>query len=190
MKNLFEEKHRILFSHIDRLLTQKERILLAIDGPCTAGKTTLAGILGERYRCPVLHMDEFFLRPEQRTPQRLAQPGGNVGYERFKEEVLLPLQAGKAFAYRPFSCAARTLTAPVSVPPAPLTVIEGTYSLHPYFDDPYDLRVFLRVDPDTQRQRIGLREAWKQERFFREWIPMEQAYFTHFDIPSACDLVL
>lgn len=190
MDNLTEEKRNILFAAIDRLLLEKNRVLMAIDGPCTAGKTTLAGILQTRFGCNVLHMDEFFLRPEQRTPERLAQSGGNVDYERFYEEVLMPLQAGKAFAYRPYSCQTQALAEPKVVSPARLTVIEGTYAQHPFFQDPYDLTVFLSIDPEIQKQRIGLREPWKQERFFREWIPMEQAYFGCFSISEKCDIVL
>ena len=84
----------------------------------------------------------------------------------------------------------QALTDPVQVIPTPLTVVEGTYAMHPYFRDPYDLRIFLTIDSETQRQRIGLREVWKQERFFREWIPMEQQYFAAFSIQKICDLVL
>ena len=190
MDNLTAEKLNMLFSRIDTLLAAQGQVILAIDGPCTAGKTTLAAILQARYNCAVLHMDEFFLRPSQRTPERLAQPGGNVDYERFYEEVLLPLKAGKPFSYRPFSCAVQALSEPVSLPCSPLTVVEGTYSAHPYFQNPYDLKVFLSIDPEIQRQRIGLREAWKQERFFREWIPMEQHYFESFSIRENSDLLL
>ena len=32
-------------------------------------------------------MDDYFLQPYQRTEERLAEPGGNVDYERFKEEI-------------------------------------------------------------------------------------------------------
>ena len=179
-----------LFAAIDRLLLEKKQVIIAIDGPCTAGKTTLANKLQEKYGCAVIHMDEFFLRPEQRTPERLAAPGGNVDYERFQEEVLQPLTAGSSFSYCPFSCSRMALAAPVSVPSRPLTVIEGTYSTHPYFQKPYDLTVFLTIDPKIQQQRIGQREAWKQEMFRNVWIPMEQAYFRHFDIQATCDLVL
>ena len=178
-----------LFAAIDRLLSEKKQVIVAIDGPCTAGKTTLAGKLQKKYGCNVIHMDEFFLRPEQRTPERLAAPGGNVDYERFREEVLLPLSAGEAFSYRPFSCARMVLSEPVSVPSCPLTVVEGTYSTHPFFQNPYDLTIFLTVDPKTQQQRIGQREVWKQEMFRNVWIPMEQAYFQHFDIQSSCNLI-
>lgn len=179
-----------LLSAIDRLLFEKEHVIVAIDGPCTAGKTTLAGKLQAHYGCTVIHMDEFFLRPEQRTPARLSAPGGNVDYERFHEEVLLPLTASKPFSYRPFSCSSMSLAEPVSVSSGRLTVVEGTYSTHPYFQNPYDLRIFLTIDPETQQQRIRHREAWKQEMFRNVWIPMEQAYFRHFDIQSNCNLVL
>ena len=86
---------------IDELLTQKDMVIVAIDGKCTSGKTTLASQLAEVYDCNVFHMDDFFLRPEQRTPERFAEIGGNVDYERFREEVLLPLKSGKAFSCRP-----------------------------------------------------------------------------------------
>ena len=179
-----------LFAAIDRLLAEKERVLVAIDGPCTAGKTTLSGILSEKYGCTVFHMDEFFLRPEQRTQARLAEPGGNVDYGRFYREVLLPLQTGTEFSYQPYSCRTQALAEPICVSPARLTVVEGTYSTHPYFKNPYDLTVFLTVHPETQKERIGQRESWKQERFFREWIPMENLYFDHFSIRETCDLIL
>ena len=83
---------------IDELLTQKDMVIVAIDGKCTSGKTTLASKLAQIYDCNVFHMDDFFLRPEQRTPERFAEVGGNVDYERFQEEVLLPLKTGKAFS--------------------------------------------------------------------------------------------
>ena len=179
-----------LLTAIDRLLAAKSRVLLAIDGPCTAGKTTLAGFLQEKYGCPVIHMDEFFLRPSQRTQERLREPGGNVDYERFYEEVLLPLRKSQVFTYRPYSCKTQSLAAPVTIAPNRLAIVEGTYSTHPYFQNPYDLTVFLTVDPQTQVQRIRQREAWKQEMFHNVWIPMEQAYFTRFSIAAHCDLTV
>ena len=162
---------------IDELLTQKDMVIVAIDGKCTSGKTTLASKLAEIYDCNVFHMDDFFLRPEQRTPARFAEVGGNVDYERFQEEVLLPLKSGKVFSYRPFGCSTFTLAAPVAVTPKKLNIIEGTYSHHPYFGNPYDLKILLTVDEETQRQRILERPSFLHKRFFAEWIPMENRYF-------------
>ena len=165
-------------NRIDELLSQKEQVIVAIDGNCTAGKTTLAGKLAELYDCNVFHMDDFFLRPEQRTPERYAEVGGNVDYERFNEEVLIPLKAGQTFTYRPFDCSTFTLAEPVCVTSKKLNIVEGTYSHHPYFGDPYDLKILLTVDEDTQRLRILDRPAFLHKRFFEEWIPMENRYFS------------
>ena len=175
---------------INMLLEAKNFVIVAIDGKCTSGKTTLASQLAEIYDCNVFHMDDFFLRPEQRTPERFAEVGGNVDYERFHEEVLLPLKSGKTFSYRPFDCSTFTLAAPVTVAPKKLNVIEGTYSHHPYFGDPYDLKILLTVDEETQRQRILERPAFLHKRFFEEWIPMENRYFDGFAIPSEAGFII
>ena len=66
----------------------KHPFLIAIDGMCGSGKTTLANYLAKELNASLFHMDDFFLQPHQRTPERLADPGGNVDYERFKAEVL------------------------------------------------------------------------------------------------------
>ena len=162
---------------IDALRTETHPVIIAIDGPCTSGKTTLAEKLAELYDCNVFHMDDFFLRPEQRTPERLEEVGGNVDYERFREEILIPLQTGKPFSYRPFDCGTFALAEPVAVIPKQLNIIEGTYSHHPYFGDPYDWKVMLTVTPELQRERILRRPAFLHQRFFEQWIPMENRYF-------------
>ena len=185
-----EEILSVLRSQIGGLLKTGRQIVIAIDGNCTAGKTTLVCALEKEYDCNVFHMDDFFLRPEQRTEARYAQPGGNVDYERFLEEVLVPLKAGGAFSYRPFSCKTFSLGEPVKVTPKALNFVEGTYCLHPYFGNPYDLRIFLSIDPMLQRERILQRPSCLQDRFFEAWIPMERRYFDFFQIPQKADLLL
>ena len=168
--------YREIYDRIDTLLRENRTILVAIDGNCAAGKTTLARQLQRMYDCNVFHMDEFFLQSHQRTPERLAQPGGNVDYERFYREVLLPLTRGEDVCYRPYHCGSQSLKEPVTVARKQLTVVEGTYSLHPRFADPYDLKVFLGVSQSLQRQRILQRPERVHKPFFEQWIPMENAY--------------
>ena len=186
MANNFET----LLARIDALLREKERVLLAIDGSCGAGKTTLAEKLREHYGCSVFHMDEFFLRSEQRTAERFAEVGGNIDYERFAAELLAPLKAGETFSYRPFDCSTFALKDAVRVTPTRLAIIEGSYSQHPYFGAPYDLTVFLSISPALQRERILARPAFLHERFFSEWIPMEERYFEAFSLAEKADLTL
>ena len=175
---------------IDKSLIKKDNVIVAIDGSCTAGKTTLAAALSQTYDCNIFHMDDFFLRPEQRTDERFSQIGGNVDYERFYEEVLLPLRSGLPFSYRPFNCKTMTLADPVQVQPKKLSIVEGTYSQHPYFGNPYDLKIYLTVSPEVRHSRILERPAFLHDRFFNFWIPLEQDYFKAFSIMEQADLIL
>ena len=178
-----------LLARIDRLLGEKPRVLLAIDGMSASGKSTLAALLAQVYDAPVIHMDDFFLQPHQRTPERYATPGENVDHERFAQEVLEPLARGGAFAYRPFLCQTFTFGEPVRVEPAHLTVVEGSYSLHPALEAAYDLRVLLRLDPQTQSERILRRNGEAMHaRFMQTWVPLENAYFEATDIDARCGL--
>ena len=157
------------------------RILVAIDGRCGSGKTTLASWLMEQFDGNLFHMDDFYLREEQRTPERLAETGGNVDYERFREEVTDPLISGREVLYRRFDCASFSLQEPEQIPGKRLNIIEGSYSMHPYFGDIYDLRVFMTIDREEQAERIRKRNGEeKLQRFLKEWIPKEEAYFRKF----------
>ena len=179
-----------LKKEIDTMLDTGKQIVIAIDGNCTAGKTTLTSVLEKEYDCNVFHMDDFFLRPQQRTAERYAQPGGNVDYERFHEEVLLPLKSGNGFSYRPFACKTFTLSDNVQVMPKQLNIVEGTYCQHPYFGDVYDLKLFLSVAPELQRERVFQRPQHVQGRFFTDWIPMEKLYFDFYQISEKADIRL
>lgn len=178
-----------LFARIDALRRRKDRIRIAVDGCAASGKTTLARMLNAVYGGNVFHMDDFFLRKEQRTPERLAEPGGNVDRERFHEEVLVPLIKGIGFSYRVFDCGRMALGGIVNVTPQPFNVTEGAYSLHPELRGAYDMGVFLRVSPQEQSRRIRARNGESMLRRFRdEWIPMEETYFAAASVEDACEI--
>ena len=165
-------------------------VIVAIDGRCGSGKTTLAERLREEFEGNVIHMDDFFLRPEQRSQKRLAKAGENIDHERFLREVLQPLQQGGSFSYRPFDCGQMALGAPIQVPPKALTIVEGSYSCHPELWEYYDLRIFCDIDAPEQMRRITARdgEKWAQV-FASEWIPLEETYFDAFSLRERCDII-
>ena len=176
---------------IDQKLAKNPPILLSIDGDCGSGKTTLAEMLCAIYGSSRISMDDFFLQKEQRTPERLAEIGGNIDYERFNEEVLLPLKAGKHFSYRPFNCQTFDFDELVFVYPNRLTIIEGSYSQHPLFRASYDLKVFLSVPSQIQEARILKRNGQTMlEKFRNIWIPMEKRFFEAFQVQEESDLGL
>lgn len=186
-----ETAYDTVLTQIKSLQYTKQPVLIAIDGRCAAGKTTLAAHLQEELDCNVIHMDHFFLRPEQRTQDRLRKPGGKVDHERIVLEVLQPLRQGNDFSYRPYDCHRQAFGEAIMIKTNSITIAEGSYSCHPLLRDSYDLRIFLTVEPDEQirriRQRNGQAEA---ERFRNVWIPLEEHYFSACEVPEHCDLVI
>ena len=168
------------------LVSEKEKregrpFVIAIDGRAASGKTTLAKKLEQIMGAAVVHMDDFFLPPSLRTPERLASAGGNVHYERFKEEVLPNLCQIADFEYRAFDCSVMDMGANVEVKASDFVIVEGSYSAHPNFGEYYDVLVFASVDEKEQKRRILSRNGEKLlEMFTSRWIPMEEKYFKEF----------
>lgn len=165
----------------------KNPTILAIDGPAASGKTTVAKDLSQILACPTVHMDDFFLPPTLRTPERLAEAGGNVHYERFIEEVVTPLtqRKEKTFSYRIFDCSQMDYDGEqqISLSSAPYLIVEGSYSHHPKFGDYAHITAFCHIEAETQRERILLRNGEEMAKMFEtRWIPMEEAYFKAFKI--------
>ena len=180
-----------VFRCIEELLRNQEPIKVAIDGRSGSGKSYLARLLHDVYDCPIISMDHFFLRLQQRTKKRLQEPGGNIDYERFQKEVLTKLKGGDAFSYRIYDCQEDSFFASPIISPHPLTIVEGSYSHHPALAAGHDLKVFLTVHPDMQRSRLLKRNGPVMlERFIEEWIPLEELYFTSLGIQEQSDIVL
>ncbi|MCL2226938.1 MAG: uridine kinase [Oscillospiraceae bacterium] len=180
---------RAVHDKIGAALFEREFVLVAIDGRCGAGKTTLAARLKELCKCEVIHMDHFFPRLEQRTAARLNEPGGNLDRERFLEEVIAPLKRREAFSYRPYNPQKHEMDAPVEIGLCDIIIIEGSYSCHPALFEHYDLRIFLTVGEPERLRRIKQRNGDEGLAQFQEkWIPMEEHYFSAFSIEKRCDL--
>lgn len=176
---------------VDAAIADRGRAVLAVDGMCGSGKSTLASLLTRLYGAALVRMDDFFLPPPLRTPERLAEAGGNIHYERFLEEVL-PRLGGGGFSYRAFDCSVMALGDTVEVPARPLTVVEGSYALHPAVSGRYGVTAYLCCTPDAQTARLTARcgSPALLRRFREEWIPMENRYAAAFRIRENADFVI
>jgi uridine kinase len=175
---------------IDHLKCNQHPICIAIDGKCGSGKTTLASYLQAQYDCNVFHMDDFFLPPALRTPERYNQAGGNVDYLRFKQEVIAGIQSDQTFQFSQFNCKTMTMGDIVNVTPKQINIIEGSYSMHPTLQASYHLKIFLTLSPKEQCRRIRLRNGEEGlQAFVERWIPLENAYFNTLNIEAQSDMV-
>ena len=165
--------------------------MIAIDGRAASGKTTMAGLLQEILEADVIRMDDFFLPLALRTEERFAVPGGNVHYERFREEVLPYLSLPEAFSYRIFDCGRMDYHGERKIGAARIRIVEGSYSCHPLLGNYADITVFSDVDGETQLQRIRKRNGEEMAKMFRDrWIPLEEAYFQAYQIAQKAEIRL
>lgn len=180
-----------LYKTVKSFYERDQSKIIAIDGRCGSGKTTFAGILKQEFDINVFHMDDFFLPFEMKTKERHSEPGGNVHYERFNKEVLAPLLRGERVVHQPYNPQIRGLEEPIYTNPKKLTIIEGSYSLHPLLQEHYDLKVFLTINKEKQLERIRNRNgAEKLQDFIAKWIPMEELYFSELNIIERCQLTI
>lgn len=192
------ETVRPLLTKLKSLLThphfQSYPPVIGIDGKCGAGKTTLSSYLSTVYETLIVPMDDFFLPPKLRTPDRLEEPGGNIHYERLMCEVILPLKRqDHQIRWRRFDCSCMDYSGSTGIKPTPgsLILLEGSYSMRPEFRSAYALSVFVDVEDSLQLKRICRRNGPAAlEAFSQRWIPMENRYFSYYKVRETCDIVL
>jgi len=119
--------------------------LLAIGGGSASGKSTLARALATHLGCPVLHLDDYFLKDESRGPF-FTSSAGTQHFDRNHPDsqdvsaVLTELERLEMTE----KCA----------------VLEGNFALAiSAFRDRADLRIFVELEADTWILRKLLRSA-------------------------------
>ncbi|MBO7151088.1 MAG: phosphoribulokinase [Clostridia bacterium] len=184
-------KYTELCEEIEAMICDLKRVIIAIDGMCAAGKTTLANKLKETFKGAfVVSMDDFYLPLAQRSDAIMAEPGGHMDYERFDREVATPLWKAQPASYGVFDCHSQSITETVQIPAdAPLIIVEGTYATHPAIPDIYDYRIFVKTDSETQKERVILRDGKWADDYFQKWIPFERAYFSAYMTEALADAV-
>jgi len=173
---------------IDELFKTSPNIVITIDGNSCSGKTTLANQLKKIYNCNVIHMDDYFLPLNKRTKERLLMPGGNINFEKFYDDIIKNL--GKDLVLEAFDCKTKSFKDKQIISHNKLTIVEGSYSLHPYFGKYYNFSICLHIDPIIQLNRLKVRENINIDNFINKWIPLENKYFDYYNIFKNCDLLI
>lgn len=164
--------------------------MIAIDGRCGSGKTTLGAMLQQEFGGNLFHTDDFYLPFEKRSPDWEQVATRNMDFNRLREEVLLPVSRGERVSYGAYDPMERRMRN-VTCAPAALSILEGSYSQHPILRGEEDFLIFLTCDPQIQAERLLQREGEQRfKRFKQLWIPLEEQYFREYRIEERCDMVI
>ncbi|MCF7926665.1 MAG: AAA family ATPase [Candidatus Izimaplasma sp.] len=180
----------MIFEQIDQHIKANKKCVIAIDGPSASGKSTLANRLKDTYECLMFHTDDYFLPDEKKIKSRLQEIGGNLDYERMKEEIFNALD-NTFIQSNSFNCKTQKLIKKTKQKNSNIIFVEGVYSMHPEFIEFYTLTIFIDIDQETQKERIKLRNSKDiSKRYFQEWIPLENTYFIRYNIRNKSDIYI
>jgi molybdopterin-guanine dinucleotide biosynthesis protein A/uridine kinase len=173
-------------------------VVVALDGPSRAGKSTLAAAVALCRLATVLDGDDFYspALPALSAAQRNALTGREIAdrvidWRRLRAEALEPLVRGESAQYRPYDWAAGDgrLGPPKQLRPADLLVVEGVYSGRAELADLVDVSVYVEIDASARADRLARRTDDPPE-WVRFWERGEQAYFAGVRRPEGFDLRL
>ncbi|MFC5829211.1 uridine kinase family protein [Nonomuraea insulae] len=155
--------------------------LVAVDGPAGAGKTTFAARLGARLRCQVIHGDDFPVPWEE-------GPGG--WFHALESQVLRPLQKGLAGGFRRYDWVRGTYAEQVTVPPAPVLIIEGVGTARASAAGLTAYTVWVEAPEEVRLRRVLERDGPELEPRWREWFAAERMWFAGDRTRERADLVV
>ncbi|MBE7189154.1 hypothetical protein [Jatrophihabitans endophyticus] len=159
--------------------------LVGIDGAGGAGKTALAARVSARLnadgvRTDVVHVDDF-------SSLHLAE----WDWGRLREQVLLPLLAGRPARYQVWDWARDAGGVWVDLEPGGVVLVEGVSATRTEVGAPWTLTVWVEAPADVRRRRAierdgpGMWPVWRDR-----WIPSEEAYFARERPAERADLVV
>lgn len=167
-----------IISRVRLLLSQRDRVIVAIDGGTASGTEYWADRLAAFFDGNVFHTADF-------CGAELSDRGTYLDDERLQREVLAPVQKGVPFFFR--KNGKQQMEA---VMPRKLNIVEGTFALHHQLRDAYDLKIMLRVDPDRQRRFVEALEPEKLLLYKGQRLPAEALYFRFTDWEEHCDFIV
>ncbi|MBN6054376.1 hypothetical protein JYK22_20720 [Nonomuraea sp. RK-328] len=154
--------------------------LVAVDGPAGSGKTTYAGRLAAALACQVVHSDDFPVPWEE---------GPGPWFAALEESVLRPLAAGRPGSYRRYDWTRGAYAETVTVPVAPVLVIEGVGTARRSAAPLIAFTVWVEAPPDVRLRRVLDRDGPGLEQAWHAWFKAEEAWFAEDGTRERADVV-
>lgn len=183
-----------------------DRVLVAIDGPDAAGKSTLADRLAEALHAPTLRasIDGFHQPSEVRYRRGDLSAAGyyhdSFDYPALLDECLVPFRDGAARVHTArydYRAEASRSVATTRVPAQAVLVFDGVFLLREQLRRLWTLAVYLHVSPQETLRRARLRDSELfgspeevERRYLQRYLPGQELYRLAADPMSAADVVV
>jgi uridine kinase len=165
--------------------------LVGIDGPGGAGKSSLCAALAALdSRITIVHMDDFFVPPDQRTPP-VDEVGRQIDWRRVIEQVVAPLANGKRGRYQRFDWDSQALEEWHDVPATGIVLLDGVYSTREEIAPFLDQRTWVSVARDLGIER-GIDRDGEESRdwWYTDWLEDEDRYILTERPEDLADVVI
>ncbi|MDD4213118.1 MAG: hypothetical protein PHY42_06985 [Bacilli bacterium] len=173
---------------LENFIANQGSSIIAIEGKCGGGKTTMVDQLSHRLTFSRIPMDDFFLPAKKKTTERLLEVGGNVDYERFLSLLEdIRREPSDTIVYQKYDCMTNHLSK-VELKRHHLIIIEGVYSYHPAFRHLIDRLAFIEVDDVTQDLRLKRRTNYLS--YVNTWVVLENIYYDHEKIKILSNIII
>jgi uridine kinase len=167
------------------LCSQKERPIIAIDGPAGAGKTTLAQeinlALSLEMSVNVIHMDDLY-------------DGWNNALSEDLTQILLYLsnqhREEKPAVIRKYNWATSSFAESQEIPPADLLILEGVGSGDKALQDDLAALIWIDIDPKIGVNRVLERDGSQVADEMKKWLGAQQEYFSQHSTREKADFIL
>jgi uridine kinase len=162
--------HKNLLAEIANRLQSKPNLVITIDGPAGAGKTTLASAIAKSFDgVEVVHMDDLYRG-------WLLTLGPTLTRE--LQSIFLQLEEDGVVEYQKYDWVEQKLGELISFEIPRVLVLEGVGAGQPSIAESVDIRVWVEVPIELGLERVLARDGTHIADEMEQFLEDQEAYFT------------
>lgn len=177
--------HHELIDKIRKLLerTPERPILILIDGPAGAGKSTLASeITREIGFGEIIHCDDLYNGWEDALTPTLEKT--------IHSWIITPLKSGRTPRYRKFNWTTSKYGEEITLPTTPMIILEGVGCAMSSICESADLAIWMDIPYEIGFNRVIARDGSAISKEMKLWLDRQRTFFSAHHNRENCTLHL